>query len=92
MKNKYILGGIAILGLIVALLVPIGCYLALKYFSDTAVDMPRKYLLDTVVTKIEKGKEINDSIWHTTANIRLQNQFCCQNLWCNLPIAEGDED
>jgi len=65
----------SILGLIVALLVPIGCYLALKYFSDTAVDMPRKYLLDTVVTKIEKGKEINDSIWQTTANIRLQNQL-----------------
>lgn len=65
----------AILGLSVALLVPIGCYLALKYFSDTAVDMPRKYLLDTVVTSVVKGKEINDSIWHTTANIHLQNQL-----------------
>jgi protein SCO1 len=65
----------AILGLLVALMVPILCYLALKYFSDKAVDMPRKYLLDTVVTRVEKGKEITDSIWHKTANIHLQNQL-----------------
>jgi protein SCO1 len=65
----------AILGLMVALLIPILCYMVLKYKSDRAVDMPRKYLLDTVITKIVKGKEINDSIWHTTKNIRLVNQL-----------------
>ncbi len=65
----------AILGLILALLVPILCYLVLKYKSDRAVDIPRKYLLDTVVTHIEKGKEISDSIWHTTKDIRLVNQL-----------------
>ena len=65
----------AILGLIIALLVPILCYLVLKYKSDRAVEIPRKYLLDTVVTHIEKGKEISDSIWHTTKDIRLVNQL-----------------
>ena len=65
----------ALAGLAVALLLPVCCYLILKYASETAVDMPRKYLLDTVVTRIVKGKEITDSIWHTTANIRLQNQL-----------------
>ena len=65
----------ALAGLAVALLLPVCCYLILKYASETAVDMPRKYLLDTVVTRISKGKEITDSIWHTTANIRLQNQL-----------------
>jgi protein SCO1/2 len=65
----------ALAGLAVALLLPVCCYLILKYASETAVDMPRKYLLDTVVTRIDKGKEITDSIWHTTANIRLQNQL-----------------
>jgi len=65
----------ALLGLAVALLLPICCYLLLKYASDGAVDMPRKYLLDTVVTRVEKGKMITDSIWHTTANIHLQNQL-----------------
>ncbi len=65
----------AILGLVVALLIPILCYLVLKYKSDRAVDMPRKYLLDTVVTKIVKGKETDDSIWHVTKNIPLVNQL-----------------
>lgn len=65
----------ALLGLSVAVLLPVFCYLALKYASDNAVDMPRKYLLDTVVTRVENGKMISDSIWHTTANIHLQNQL-----------------
>lgn len=65
----------AILGLVVALLIPILCYLVLKYKSDRAIGMPRKYLLDTVLTKIVKGKETDDSIWHITKNIQLQNQL-----------------
>jgi len=65
----------AILGVLLALGVPLGCYWILKYSSDKAVDMPRKYLLDTVVTRVEKGKEITDSIWHKTTNITLLNQL-----------------
>lgn len=65
----------ALLGLAVALFIPVVCYLLLQYASSRAVDMPRHYLLDTVVTRVEKGKEISDSIWHKTANIRLQNQL-----------------
>jgi protein SCO1/2 len=65
----------ALMGLVIAFLIPLLCYLVLKYASDRAVDMPRRYLLDTVVTSINKGKETNDSIWHITANIRLQNQL-----------------
>lgn len=65
----------AFLGLAVALLLPVFCYLVLKYAGERAVDMPRRLLLDTVVTRIENGKQFTDSIWHTTANIRLQNQL-----------------
>jgi protein SCO1/2 len=65
----------AILGVLLALGVPLGCYWILKYSSDKAVDMPRKYLLDTVVIRVEKGKEITDSIWHKTTNITLLNQL-----------------
>ena len=65
----------ALLGLAVALLLPLTCYFILKYASDNAVDMPRRYLLDTVVTRVDKGKMITDSIWHVTKNIRLQNQL-----------------
>jgi len=61
--------------LAIALLLPVICYLVLKYESDNAVDMPRRYLLDTVVTHVDNGKMITDSIWHKTANIHLQNQL-----------------
>lgn len=63
------------MSLAVALLLPVLCYLALKYASENAVDMPRHYLLDTVVTRVEKGRTINDSVWHKTANIHLRNQL-----------------
>ena len=65
----------SLIGLSVALLLPLTCYLILRYTSGSAVDMPRKYLLDSTVTRVDNGKEITDSIWHTTANIRLQNQL-----------------
>ena len=65
----------ALLGLCVAVLLPVFCYLVLKYASERAVDMPRRYLLDTVITRVEKGKEVNDSIWHRSKNIRLVNQL-----------------
>jgi protein SCO1/2 len=65
----------ALLSLAIALLLPVLCYLALKYASDSAVDMPRRYLMDTVITRINNGKEITDTVWHTTANIHLKNQL-----------------
>ncbi len=65
----------SIYGLIIALLIPVLCYLWLKQASDNAVIMPRHYLLDTVVEKEVRGKQITDSIWHTTKDIRLVNQL-----------------
>jgi protein SCO1/2 len=65
----------ALLGLCVAVLLPVFSYLVLKYTSEGAVEMPRKYLLDTVINRVEKGKEVSDSIWHKTKNIRLVNQL-----------------
>lgn len=65
----------SLLGLAVALLLPLCCYLLLKYASENAADMPRRYLLDTTTTRVVNGKEITDSIWHKTANIHLRNQL-----------------
>ncbi len=65
----------ALLALCLAIILPIGSYLILKGAGENAVDMPRKYLLDTVIERVENGKQISDSIWHKTANIRLQNQL-----------------
>jgi protein SCO1 len=65
----------ALLALLVALLVPIICYLWVKTAATGAVDIPRKYLLDTVVEKVVNGKQVSDSVWHKTKNIKLVNQL-----------------
>jgi len=54
---------------------PLTCYLWLKSASDTAVIMPRHYLLDTVIEQIVNGKQKSDSVWHKTKNIQLVNQL-----------------
>jgi protein SCO1/2 len=65
----------AILALMIAILIPAVSYILLKTASDHAVVMPRKYLLDSVVSVVKNGKQENDSIWHVTKNIRLINQL-----------------
>ena len=56
----------AILALMIAILIPAVSYILLKTASDHAVVMPRKYLLDSVVTVVKNGKQEDDSIWHVT--------------------------
>jgi protein SCO1/2 len=62
-------------GLVIALLIPILCYLWLKQASETAVIMPRHYLMDTVIESVVDGKLKSDTVWHTTKDIRLVNQM-----------------
>ena len=63
------------LSLCIAILIPVTCYVLLKSASDNAVNIPRHYLLDTVIQSVKDGKQINDSIWHKTANITLTKQL-----------------
>ena len=65
----------SIYSLFIALAIPVFCYLWLKSASDSAVDMPRHYLLDTAYQSVVDGKIKTDSIWHTTKNIHLVNQL-----------------
>lgn len=65
----------ALLALSVALFIPLISYLLVKSFSADAVDMPRRYFVDTVLTKLERGKLVDDTIWHQTKNIELVNQL-----------------
>jgi protein SCO1/2 len=55
-----------------AVLVPLGFYLVAKQYG---VAMPRHYIADTVITTMKDGKEVDDTVWHKVANIRLQNQL-----------------
>lgn len=65
----------ALLALCIAIMIPVGSYLIMKYASTDAVIVPRHLLLDTTITRVENGKEETDSIWHITKNIRLVNQL-----------------
>lgn len=65
----------ALLALCIAILIPVLSYLAVKFASKDAVIVPRQYLLDTVKTRVENGKQITDSVWHVVKDIRLVNQL-----------------
>lgn len=56
-------------------MIPLIGYIILKNAGEDAVVMPRKYLMDSVVTKTVDGKTTTDTIWHRTENIKLVNQL-----------------
>ncbi len=64
-----------ILALCIALFIPITGYLIVKYASEHNITMPGHYLPDSIVNRVENGKMMEDTVWHTVANIRLQNQL-----------------
>lgn len=65
----------ALLALSIAILFPLVSYLLVKHYGDNAVQMPRRYYADSVVTTEKNGKETTDTIWHRAANITLTNQL-----------------
>ncbi|MCW3107647.1 MAG: hypothetical protein JWQ09_2153 [Segetibacter sp.] len=65
----------AVLALCIATVIPLIGYLILKKTGEDAVVMPRKYLMDSVITKTVDGKTTTDTIWHKTENVRLVNQL-----------------
>ena len=64
-----------IITLLVVIVLPIISYLLVDNLSRDAVQMPRRYFYDTVVVKKEKGKEVNDTVWHKVKPFKLKNQF-----------------
>lgn len=64
-----------LLALGLALVIPIISYLFVKYASERSLDMPHHYLPDSIVNRVQDGKMMEDTAWHTVANIRLQNQL-----------------
>lgn len=51
------------------------CYYLVRTFSAGAMELPRRYYHDSVVTSIVDGKEKHDTIWHRVENITLTNQL-----------------
>ena len=66
----------AILGLMLALVLPIAGYFIVKYYSENTVHMPGRYFApDSVVVSEKNGKTVTDTIWHKVKNIEFTNQL-----------------
>ena len=65
----------AILGLMVAIILPFTGYYIVKYYGEAAVQMPHRYFFDSVATIKDNGKLTTDTIWHKVNNISFTNQL-----------------
>jgi len=65
----------AVLALCIVLLTPLIFFSITDYKSQHAIDMPRRYFADTVISSIRDGKQFDDTIWHQVKDIRLVNQL-----------------
>jgi protein SCO1/2 len=61
--------------LLMVTLLPLASYLFVSSLSKDAIKMPRRYFYDSVVVKMEKGKKVNDTVWHKVRPFKLKNQF-----------------
>lgn len=65
----------AILALVLAALIPAISYIVVKYYSERAVNMPRRLFFDSVAVSEKNGKTTYDTIWHQVKNISFINQL-----------------
>jgi protein SCO1 len=65
----------ALLALCIAVLIPLVSYLLVKNASDNAIAMPKRYFFDSVSTRMQDGKQIEDTFWHSVSPISLTNQL-----------------
>ncbi len=65
----------ALLGLMVAIVLPFTGYYIVKYYGEAAVQMPHRYFFDSVATIKDNGKLTTDTIWHKVNNITFTNQL-----------------
>lgn len=79
----------ALYALMLAILLPLICYLIVKRAGENAVHMPRHYIIDTVVNSVKKGKEVSDTFWHTLPDFALTNQLGETVSWSDLKDNEG---
>jgi protein SCO1/2 len=65
----------AFTALMVAILLPLSGYLLVSYYSNRAVQMPRRYFYDSVHVAEKNGKITYDTTWHQVKNLHFTNQL-----------------
>lgn len=66
-----------LIGLFIAIILPIGLYFLMKNFSDQGgkVKMPEHYRIENIYSKTVNGKEIQDTVYHRVKDLELKNQL-----------------
>lgn len=64
-----------IIGLAVALLLPLSFYMVAKLMGKDQIHMPRYYVADRVDSTRKGGREVYDTVFHHTADLQAVNQF-----------------
>lgn len=64
-----------ILGIAVAILLPLSFYILAKALKKDRIAMPGYYIADTVLTLTVEGVEKPDTVYHRISDLRLVNQF-----------------
>jgi protein SCO1/2 len=64
-----------ILGISMAVLLPLVSYFIVNSLSKSAVIMPKRYFYDSVVNVTDNGKTRVDTVWHSVKPVQLLNQF-----------------
>ena len=72
-NNKF--GYKFILGLAVAVLVPLFCFLVVSRLSKGKSRMPGYYGLERIDSQVQGGKVSYDTVYHQVADVQLINQF-----------------
>ena len=65
----------ALYAVLLALLLPLIGYFAVKTASEKNIHMPRRYHADSIITTVKKGKQFTDTLWHQLPSFSLQNQM-----------------
>lgn len=72
----------ALYGLIIGIFIPVMAYFIMKFIPVN--EMPHRLFYDSVETKVEKGKEIVDTIWQKVPDFELTNQLGQKITWNDL--------
>lgn len=70
--------------LLLAVVLPVLCYFIIKKYSSDNITVPGHFIVDSVTTKIVKGKQVTDTIWHKLPDFSLTNQLGQQVSWNDL--------
>lgn len=65
----------AILGILLAIVMPFTGYWLVKYYSEKAVHIPQRYFYDSVTVIEKDGRNVIDTNWHKVKNMQFTNQL-----------------